>query len=285
MELLQLRYFRDAAELENFSKVAQKNLVPQPSISKTISKLEQELGVKLFDRNGKKIALNENGKYFYEKINSALINIDNGISHFKQPVQSNISIYIQAGSRFVSMLTADFLTSTKDIFVSSVNRISDNSSTNYDFTFMQLLKDMTDYSFERLMDDEIVLVVSKDNPLCQYDEISIKALSEYPYIAHYKTMNLRDFTDEYCRREGGFIPNVVFETADGQALRYMISKNKGIALMPQHLFEIQASNKYKFINLKEKTYRTLVIAWNKNKILSRQALQFLEYTKNWFSNL
>lgn len=40
MELLQLRYFRDAAEMENFSKAAKKNLVPQPSISKTISKLE-----------------------------------------------------------------------------------------------------------------------------------------------------------------------------------------------------------------------------------------------------
>lgn len=282
MELLQLRYFRDAAELENFSKVAEKNFVPQPSISKTISKLEQELDVKLFDRNGKKISLNENGKYFYEKINSALINIDNAINHFKQPVQSNISVYIQAGNRFVSMLTADFLTSTKDIFVSSVNRITNNSSNNYDFTFMQFLNDMSDYSFEKLMEDEIVLVASKDNPLSQYDEISIKSLSDYPYIAHYKTMNLRVFTDEYCRQKGGFIPNVVFETADGQALRYMISKDKGIALMPRHLFEIQPSGKCKIIKLKEKTYRTLVIAWNKNKILSKQALQFLEYTKNWF---
>ena len=40
MELLQLRYFKDAAELENFSMVAKKNMVPQPSISKTIGKLE-----------------------------------------------------------------------------------------------------------------------------------------------------------------------------------------------------------------------------------------------------
>ena len=50
MELLQLRYFKDAAELENFSMVAKKNMVPQPSISKTIGKLEDELGVLLFDR-------------------------------------------------------------------------------------------------------------------------------------------------------------------------------------------------------------------------------------------
>ena len=285
MELLQLRYFRDAAELENFSKVAEKNFVPQPSISKTIHKLEQELGVQLFDRNGKKISLNENGKYFYEKVSAALTNIDIATQHFKAPIQSNIAIYIQAGNRFISMLTADFLTSSKDIFISSVNQISNHSASNYDFTFMQLLDDMTSLHYEKLMDDEIVLVVSKDHSLFKYDEISITELSDYPFIAYYKSINLRDFTDEYCKREGGFTPGVVFETADYQALRYMISKNKGIALMPESLFTIQASDQYKIIKLKEKTYRTLVIAWNKYKILSNQAVQFLDFTKTWFRNL
>lgn len=284
MELLQLRYFRDAAEMENFSKAAEKNLVPQPSISKTIGKLEQELGVRLFDRNGKKISLNTNGRYFYEKVNLALTQLDDGINHFKTPLQTNISIYIQAGNRFISMLTADFLTSTSDIFVSSVNQISNNTKSNYDFTFMQLFDDMHGYRFERLMDDEIVLVVSKKHPLCKYEEVSIRSLADYPYIAYYKSINLRDFTDEYCRREGGFTPGVVFETADWQAIRYMISKNKGISLMPKSLFEIERSDDYKIIRLKEKTFRTLVIAWDEKKILSPQATQFLKFTKNWFRN-
>lgn len=285
MELLQLRYFRDAAELENFSKAAEKNFVPQPSISKTISKLEQELGCKLFDRNGKKISLNADGKYFYNKINSALTNIDDAINHFKIPTQSNISIYIQAGYLFISMLTADFLTSTSDIFISSVNQISDNSLNKYDFTFMHLFEEMTDYHYEKLMNDEIIVVVSKDNPLSQYNELSIKNLSGYPFVGYYKTMNLRVFTDEYCRAQGGFTPNVVFESADHHALRYMITKNKGIALMPEKLFGLQYSEQYKIIKLKEKTYRTLVIAWKKNKMLSTQALQFLDFTKNWFRNI
>lgn len=47
MELLQLKYFKDAAELENFSKTAKKNMVPQPSISYAIKKLEDELDVPL----------------------------------------------------------------------------------------------------------------------------------------------------------------------------------------------------------------------------------------------
>lgn len=49
MELLQLKYFCDAAETENFSKTAKKYLVPTSNISQSIKRLERELGVELFD--------------------------------------------------------------------------------------------------------------------------------------------------------------------------------------------------------------------------------------------
>ena len=82
MELLQLKYFKDAAELENFSKAAKKNMVPQPSISYAIKKLEDELGVLLFDRNGRKIFLNENGEYVYQKVSSILNTVDECSAYF-----------------------------------------------------------------------------------------------------------------------------------------------------------------------------------------------------------
>jgi len=59
-------------------------MVPQPSISKTIKKLEDELGCNLFDRNEKKISLNDNGKYFYQHIFPALANIDEAVKSFPE---------------------------------------------------------------------------------------------------------------------------------------------------------------------------------------------------------
>ena len=135
------------------------------------------------------------------------------------------------------------------------------------------------------MKDEIVLVASTQNPLCRFDEISIKDLADVSFVGFYRTMNLRDFTDEFCQSVGNFTPTVVFETADSQALRYMISKNKGVALMPRKLFDYHSSDSLKIIPLKEKTYRTLVIAWHQNHTLTLQENNFLEYTKNWFRNL
>ncbi len=280
MELLQLRYFKEAAETENFSAVAQKYMVPQPSISKTIKKLETELGVKLFDRNGKKISLNGNGKYFYDKINTALTQIDDGI-HLFSTAKSTIVLYIQAGGRFVSLLSADYMTTHEKVFLSTVNYSLDLKN-KYDFTFMQIQEDMSDYHYEELMRDEIVVVASMDNPLSKREEISIRELKMTRFVGYYSSMNLRAFTDQYCMEQGGFRPAVIFETHDEAALRYLVEKNRGIALLPKAFFELQPSHRLKAIPLKEKTYRSLALAWNKTKILNEYEKEFILYTKKWF---
>ena len=285
MELLQLRYFLDAAELENFSKAAQKNTVPQPYISKTIKKLEEELGVDLFDRNGKKVSLNKNGLFFYNKVKIAIANIDDGIAHFSENIQTDIKIYIQAGNRYISMLTADFLTSTKDIFISSLNSASSISITDYDFTFMQPLKDMSDFCYEELMKDRLVVAVSNKNPLSKLTHISFNDLKEEKFVSYYKTMNLRSLTDKYCKKYGNFIPNVVFETSDSSALRYMLEKNEGLFIVPEKFFMLQPSYKITLLPLDEPAFREIIIAWDKNKKLSPQANQFKNFTINWFKSI
>ena len=232
MELLQLRYFRDAAIYENFSETASIHLVPQSYISKTIKKLENELGISLFDRKGKKVILNENGKYFLTKINAALNLIDEGVAKFNEPTKSNLSVYVQAGNRFVSLIIADFLNISKDIYVSCINQTSeDMPSDSYDFTFMQQNNTMSDLAYETLIDDEIMVAVHEDLPLANKDIIDISELANEKFIGYFKTMNIRDFTDKYCKLHG-FTPNVVFETADTTAFSYMLQKKEGIALVP-----------------------------------------------------
>lgn len=72
MELLQLKYFCDAAQTENFSKTAKKFLVPTSNISQSVKRFGRELGVELFEHRANKIALADAGKRFYEKAKLAL---------------------------------------------------------------------------------------------------------------------------------------------------------------------------------------------------------------------
>ena len=72
MELRQLQYFRSVAELKNFSRAAVQVRIAQPALSRQVRKLEDELGVALFYRDGRGAQLTEAGVEFYEHVCRAL---------------------------------------------------------------------------------------------------------------------------------------------------------------------------------------------------------------------
>lgn len=64
MDFNSLQYFKVVAKYENMSRAAEELHITQPALSKSISLLEQSLGVDLFDRQGRAIKLNRYGKFF-----------------------------------------------------------------------------------------------------------------------------------------------------------------------------------------------------------------------------
>src|ERR671935_1288427 len=72
MDLLQLHYFRTVARLEHVTRAAEELRVAQPALSRTIARLEAELGVPLFDRLGRRLALNRFGAAFLVRVDRAL---------------------------------------------------------------------------------------------------------------------------------------------------------------------------------------------------------------------
>ena len=77
MELLQIKYFRIIAETENISKATQQLFIAQPSLSQTLKRLEDELGVSLFDRKGQKITLNKADRIFLKYCDEITASIEN----------------------------------------------------------------------------------------------------------------------------------------------------------------------------------------------------------------
>ena len=68
MELLQLRYFLVAAKYEHMTKAAEVLRIAQPALSQSIKRLEQELGIPLFDREKRNIRLNDAGRFLEQKL-------------------------------------------------------------------------------------------------------------------------------------------------------------------------------------------------------------------------
>ncbi len=76
MELLQLKYFEKVATLENMTRAAKELHISQPALSNSIMRLEQELGVKFFDRTSRSIKLNKQGVYMLSKVKKILTMVD-----------------------------------------------------------------------------------------------------------------------------------------------------------------------------------------------------------------
>src|SRR5919201_3737393 len=78
MDLLQLHYFRTVARLEHVTRAAEELGVAQPALSKTIARLEAELGLPLFDRHGRRVALNTCGLAFLRHVERVFMAIEDG---------------------------------------------------------------------------------------------------------------------------------------------------------------------------------------------------------------
>ncbi|WP_288312828.1 LysR family transcriptional regulator, partial [uncultured Selenomonas sp.] len=97
MELRQLEYFQMASRLRNITRAAERLRVSQPNITVAIKKLEAELGIQLFDRSQKQLALTPEGAVFLNRIELALRNIQDAVlevNDYKQLQKGTIKIGI-----------------------------------------------------------------------------------------------------------------------------------------------------------------------------------------------
>src|SRR5262249_40871751 len=78
MDLLQLRYFQTVARYEHMTQAARELMIAQPSLSQTIARLEEELGVPLFDRQGRHIRLNQFGRTFLQRVERIFTELEDG---------------------------------------------------------------------------------------------------------------------------------------------------------------------------------------------------------------
>lgn len=284
MELLQLKYFKDAAKYENFSTAAKHNFVPQPSISKAVKNLEEELGVPLFERAGKKIFLNDNGRYLYNNTTKIFNILDDCRSRFSHYRVNIINIYIQEGSFFIPKLAADFTLENKNTTInySTVSEVLHAKKSPYDFTFMPMQQDMSKYDYELLLEDNLVLLVSTEHPLAGKDIVSLTDLQNEDFITYYDTISHRILSDRLCRQVGHFQPHYIYETHDEYIVLHLVSKNTGVTLMPEQFYYSRPYNNVKAIKLDRTIPCQLVLAWEKNKVLSTTEKTFLNFVKEWF---
>ncbi len=201
MTILQLKYVLAIASSSSMREAASKLFVSQPALSATIHELEEELGIRIFERNNKGISLTQQGREFlvyakqavsqYEIIEDRYIEKDKNRKHFSVSMQH----YVFAVHAFVETVkdfgtdryvysvhetrTDEVLTNVRDLH-SEIGIIAYSGSNE---TILKKLFREYGLVFHPIMVRDTYAYVWEDHPLAGREEVSLEELKEYPCVS------------------------------------------------------------------------------------------------------
>lgn len=288
MELLQLRYFQKVAELESITKAAKFYMIPQPSMSQTITRLEKELKVKLFDRRNGKLFLNDNGRLFYQHVQAAIREMDNGIAALtsaSEDVSGTVKIKIMDAHRFILNCIPKFADLYPQISISASHGYYEDQDVTYDLCVSSQSSYQRMTACVPIVKEEVVLAVHEDNPLAKRESVSIADLHNQKLISMPARSALYNTTITLCQAYG-FEPQIPIICDDPYFVRKYVSENMGVALAPAVSWAGRFRQNTVLLPVVEPPiYTTSYLLWDGNRYLSPAVQKFKQFIINEAKNI
>lgn len=286
MNLQQLEYFKTIYETKNFTLASSMLSVTQPALSKAISKLEDELDVILFEREGRNIKPTIFGESFIKYAESALNEIQRGkeiLEDMKKKDEMTISLGATycIGATFMPFLISNFLNnnvkakfnfnteSTEEIFRNLKNE-------KIELGFFDDISEINSYpeiETKLIKREEYVLIVPKNHHLSNKEEVSLSELKDEYFIAC--NTNGCDKKVPYSEFIG-YTPKISVEPNEASMLAGLVTAGAGIAIILNT--PLVNTNKISVIRIKDTIgHKKIYMGWNKNIDISRNTQEFKEY--------
>lgn len=299
MELKQLEYFLQLAQMQHVSQAAEVLNISQPTLSKSLSNLEQDLGVALFDRIGNRLRLNENGRYFYESAKQALQILNSATLYAKR------SVYEISGSISIACLTfapilvsciSEYMLLNPKVNVQlmqynhNFNRATD---AEYDFILLSgqdtMKSDQSSMVMQTLFSERIFFVIGPKHPMFSLfkegeDNFDLSRFSEAGFVTMRLDNHFSDFTYAICQ-EAGFFPKSYFQTDDFLLKMNIIREGLAVAVLPHScLNEARrlCPDLKTFPLTTTSTTRQIQIIRKRKSQLSETALDFWDFLLEYF---
>lgn len=285
----QLEYFISAAELLNFTKVAEKFYISQTAISQQIKSLEESLNVKLFIRNNRKVSLTPAGEAFYKR-SKDIINDINEATHEALIIASgyNGSLKIGFTSGHSTFVVYKFLKGFLKKYPNiDISIIDDNFGNLYDnlnnkdldlvFSVDFNLNTIKNFKFLYLNSEPLYVIMNKSHPFAKSKTLNRDDLKKEKFVFMYrKEVPLGYDTFINNCMEFGFSPNIVKHCNSLESLSLLIKLGIGITILPKfHIPDFE--NDLCFIPLKNEVFKIdNVLIWNDDNVNATVKL-FLDY--------
>ena len=254
MDLLHLKYFQTVARMEHITKASHKLNIAQPALSKTISSLEKELGVQLFDRKGRYIVLNEYGRLFLKRVDSILDLVESSKKELQDTSLENsgeVKILSPAAANVLPSLLSNFRKLYPNItFNVSHTLPSSYKKSDFDLYISSSFTKLNSENSITLTCEEILLGVSINHPLSLKDEVYLSEVSDENFIVITKGENYREVIDILCE-SANFKPKIAFESDSPYTIYALIKSLQGVGFICGKSWGLSQDPEIKLLHIKD----------------------------------
>lgn len=277
MGLRQLRIFTEVYQEKSITKAADKLHIVQPSVSLTIKELEEEYGIKLFDRIGRGIFVTETGEAFYEyasHIISLYDEMENKMKSPSAPFQINMGSSITIGCFIVPHIVARF----RDIYKNGEINVRIQNSKQI---VQGVMKNEIDIGVveDRVEDDKLIsipflkdqllFVCNNSNQLTKKNKIELEDIARQPLFMREPGSASREIADGLFKANQIKI-NIAWESISNQSIIHALKENEGITVISHKLVEkeIAEGSLYVLPLYPEEFKREFILIYHRNKYLT-----------------
>lgn len=290
--LLQLEYFARLCKTQHITQTAKELYISQTALSSMIIGLEKELGVRLFDREGRSIRLNAAGETYYKYVEEALTAIENGqraLQAYQSAKQSEISLAVGSSLVWLPMLHAfhsDHPNYTVRQFNWSLTKLQSGlQKSEVDF----VIAGLDDFPHDQLewvelLEDRSYLCVSPLHALAERESVRMEELRNESFISLTDDSPWRKFCNKIFEC-AGFPCHIVLE-CDYSLRASLIESNFGVALTSESARAVDLLKPNRYIPIEDDyTRRKMALFWNKRNQMTEAAREFREFCPAYYRGI
>lgn len=292
MDIRHLEYFSEVARHRSFTKAAQVLHVTQPTISKMIKTLEEELGVVLFTRSAKQIDLTDAGEAVFSQaqhVLSAFQNLTSELSDVMNIKKGNIRIGLPpiASSSVFPRVIGEFNKVYPEISLEIIEvgskmverGIEDGT---LDIGVVCTLPDKQGvFEMFSFIKDPLMLIVHPEHDLAGRSEISFADLANESFVLYRDDFSLHDRIVERCI-QSGFHPRVICESSQRDFMTEAVAAGLGVAFLPKKICQELDKSRIKALTITEPAVNLqLTVIWKADRYLSFVSREWLKFTGNF----
>jgi DNA-binding transcriptional LysR family regulator len=243
MELRQMRYFLMVAETLHFGRAAEQLHISQQPLSFQIKQLEDELGVKLFKRTTRSVALTPAGEALLADVQAGLGRIARGVELAQQIARGEVGklhIGYTSGTLYNVMppIVRQFRERFPQVEVVLLELKSpalENQILSEDVDIGIVLSTgvrVPGLAYETIYHESVAVALSKSHPLAQRETIALQELADEPFVFYARSAYRQAFDEfiAFCHL-AGFSPTIVQEAATESAVIGLVAAGLGVTLV------------------------------------------------------